>query len=325
VSIRETLDGICRYFGGDYDPSRPAPTGPRRCPASASYAAAGPSDDDHADYFRARAPGARTGCQINVYIPRRQRDPLRARRRPRRPEERGHLRGADVPATSAPAPARRGRPGRRVRPAGRPEGVAAADRTLGGACFEAGEHIDGGMGSIDIEYGQPETSAELTKSFFLMTFPGPGDRQRLSPDRPPLTPLCFLVLRTGVPHARRSLPIRSRSALRPTRADPVPRPGQPTAPPCRRRPPRTTCPQGRLPAGAYEFVGPLPTQYLEVPLTARPETTRPGRHRRRACRPRPPATVFDWPFSAPGDGRWKPSKKKPNQQPDNAPANPEGE
>jgi hypothetical protein len=39
-----------------------------------------------------------------------------------------------------------------------------------------------------------------------------------------------------------------------------------------------------------------------------------------------PATVFDWSFSAPGDGRWKPSKKKPNQQPDNTPANdPEGE
>jgi hypothetical protein len=84
-------------------------------------------------------------------------------------------------------------------------------------------------------------------------------------------------------------------------------------------------PEGRLPAGVYEFVGTIPTQYLEVPLTARPED--PGRDATddEAAVPATPATVFDWPFSAPGDGRWKPSKKKPNQLPDNAPANPEGE
>lgn len=83
-------------------------------------------------------------------------------------------------------------------------------------------------------------------------------------------------------------------------------------------------PEGRLPAGVYEFVGPLPTQYLEVPLTARPED--PGRDAIEATDDTPavpavpatPATVFDWPFSAPGDGRWKPSKKKPNQVADNA-------
>lgn len=79
-------------------------------------------------------------------------------------------------------------------------------------------------------------------------------------------------------------------------------------------------PEGRLPAGVYEFTGTLPTQYLEVPLTARPET--PGRDATddEPAVPAIPATVFDWPVSAPGDGRWKPSKKKPNQQPDNAPA-----
>ena len=84
-------------------------------------------------------------------------------------------------------------------------------------------------------------------------------------------------------------------------------------------------PEGRQPAGVYEFTGTLPTQYLEVPLTARPET--PGRDATddEPAVPATPATVFDWPCSAPGDGRWKPSKKKPNQQPDNTPANPEGE
>jgi hypothetical protein len=70
-------------------------------------------------------------------------------------------------------------------------------------------------------------------------------------------------------------------------------------------------PPGRQPEGAYEFTGPIPTQYLEVPLTARPADADN------------PATVFDWPFSAPDDGRWQPTKKKPNQLPDNAPANPE--
>jgi len=84
-------------------------------------------------------------------------------------------------------------------------------------------------------------------------------------------------------------------------------------------------PEGRLPAGTYEFTGTLPTQYLDVPLTARPED--PGRDATddEPAVPATPATVFDWPVSAPGDGRWKPSKKKPNQQPDNAPADPEGE
>jgi hypothetical protein len=82
-------------------------------------------------------------------------------------------------------------------------------------------------------------------------------------------------------------------------------------------------PAGRLAAGVYEFTGPIATQYLEVPLTARPAD--PGRP---AADDEPaiaatPATVFDWQFSAPGDGRWAPTKKKPNQQPDNAPALPE--
>ncbi len=82
-------------------------------------------------------------------------------------------------------------------------------------------------------------------------------------------------------------------------------------------------PEGRQKAGVYEFTGTVPTQYLEVPLTAHPEI--PGQDATDDT-PATPATVFDWPFSAPDDGRWKPSKKKPNSLPDNAPANdPEGE
>jgi hypothetical protein len=63
---------------------------------------------------------------------------------------------------------------------------------------------------------------------------------------------------------------------------------------------------GRLPAGVYQFTGSIATQYLEVPITARPADGDT------------PATIADWPFSAPDDGRWEPSKRKPNQVADNA-------
>src|SRR3954468_8427328 len=79
-----------------------------------------------------------------------------------------------------------------------------------------------------------------------------------------------------------------------------------------------TVPAGRLPAGTYEFTGPIATQYLEVPLTARPaDPGRPADGDDPGV-PASPATVFDWPFSAPGDGRWKPVKRKSNQVADNA-------
>ena len=77
-------------------------------------------------------------------------------------------------------------------------------------------------------------------------------------------------------------------------------------------------PEGRQPAGVYEFTGTIATQYLEVPLTARPAYPgRPATDDEPAV-PATPATVFAWPFSAPGDGRWEPTKKKPNQVADNA-------
>ncbi|MBM9509992.1 hypothetical protein [Actinacidiphila acididurans] len=82
-------------------------------------------------------------------------------------------------------------------------------------------------------------------------------------------------------------------------------------------------PPGRLAAGTYEYVWPIPTQYLDVPLTARPVD--PGQPAVPADGDKPetpaipptPATVFDWPFGAPNDGRWQPTRKKPNQVADN--------
>lgn len=96
----------------------------------------------------------------------------------------------------------------------------------------------------------------------------------------------------------------------PAATDPAPAKDAETAPSPQ---PAPVVPPGRLPAGTYEFTGPLPTQYLEVPLTAYPADADRD------------ATVFAWPVTAPDDGRWKPTKKKPNSLPDNAPASPEGE
>lgn len=95
----------------------------------------------------------------------------------------------------------------------------------------------------------------------------------------------------------------------------VPAPARPTGPAA-----GDEVPAGRLPAGVYEFTGTIPTLYLDVPLTARPAD--PGRPADGddPGGPAMPATVFHWPFSAPDDGRWQPTKKKPNQVADNAAA-----
>lgn len=66
--------------------------------------------------------------------------------------------------------------------------------------------------------------------------------------------------------------------------------------------------------GVYEYVHPTACVYPHVPLTAHPAREGAGGKEL-------PATVFDWPFGPPGDGRWaKTRKTKPNQAADNAPA-----
>ncbi|RXS84242.1 hypothetical protein EST92_11840 [Streptomyces sp. TM32] len=66
--------------------------------------------------------------------------------------------------------------------------------------------------------------------------------------------------------------------------------------------------------GVYEYVHPTACVYPHVPLTAYPvREADDGKEL--------PATVFDWPFGPPNDGRWaKTRKSKPNQAADNAPA-----
>ncbi|MFE5037163.1 hypothetical protein [Streptomyces sp. NPDC056683] len=65
-------------------------------------------------------------------------------------------------------------------------------------------------------------------------------------------------------------------------------------------------PTAAEPGGAYEFTHFADCVYPHVPLTAR------------AATPDTPATVFDWPFGPPADGRWTKTTKKPNQAADNA-------
>lgn len=168
MSTQSVLDGICRYFGGDYDPKtrtyRSSPV-----PGVGVVRRGWAKRDDHADYFRGMGPGARTGSQINIWIPR-DRETRFALGGPHGGQKyvtydiemacyiRTRARHAEDAQDDVYA----------LRDALKE--WLRRDRELGGACFEAGEHIDGGMGFIGIEYGQPETSAELTKSFFLMSY-----------------------------------------------------------------------------------------------------------------------------------------------------------
>lgn len=168
MSMQSVLDGICRYFGGPYDETtrtyRSSPI-----PMVGVVRRAWAKRDDHADYFNGQPPGSRTGCQIVVYIPR------RSETRVALGGEHGGMKrclyevqlACYIRSNAANAEDAQG-------------DVFALqdalvewlrqDRTLGGAVFQAGEHVDGAQSSIDFDYGQPETKAELTKSFLLMTF-----------------------------------------------------------------------------------------------------------------------------------------------------------
>lgn len=171
MSIQTVQDGICRYFGGPYDET----TRTYRSSPLVKYGVgvvrrAWAKDDNLADYFHGQDPGARTGVQIVVYIPRSSETRFAVGG-----AHGGHKnvvyevqlccyirsRAAHAEDAQDDVHALRDALVEHLR----------ADRTLGGAVFEAGEHVDGGNGSIDFEYGQPETRSQLTKSFVLMTFP----------------------------------------------------------------------------------------------------------------------------------------------------------
>jgi hypothetical protein len=171
VSIQSVLDGICRYYGGTYDDTtRTYRSSPLTTYGVGVVRRAWAKDDNLADYFLGQDPGARTGCQMVVYIP-------------RSTETRFAVGGATSGHKNVVYEVQLCCYIRSRTPHAEDaqDDVYAlrdalvehmrADRTLGGAVFEAGEHVDGGSGSIDFDYGQPETKAQLTKSFLLMTFP----------------------------------------------------------------------------------------------------------------------------------------------------------
>lgn len=62
------------------------------------------------------------------------------------------------------------------------------------------------------------------------------------------------------------------------------------------------------PPGVYAYSHFADCVYPHVPLSARAATAEA------------PATIFDWPFGPPDDGRWTPTSKRPNQAADNEPA-----
>lgn len=168
MSIQSVLDGMCTYFGGAYDPDTRTY---RSSPLSAVGVVrrAWAVDDILADYFNGMDPGARTGCQIVAWIPRdsEQRFALGGEHGGMKNvryevELAVYIRSRTPHAEDAQDDVYALRDALK--------GHMRADRTLGGACFEAGEAVDGGRGSIDCEYGQPETKAGLTKSFLLMSF-----------------------------------------------------------------------------------------------------------------------------------------------------------
>lgn len=83
--------------------------------------------------------------------------------------------------------------------------------------------------------------------------------------------------------------------------EPTPQPEQ-AAPPATDPAPADAVPE----PGIYEYTHFADCVYPHVPLTCRAETADA------------PATVFDWPFGPPDDGRWTKTRKKPNQAADNA-------
>ena len=168
MSVQAVLNGICTYFGGTFDPtSRTYRTSPV---AGVGVVRRGwAKRDDHDDYFNGMQPGAQSGSQVVVHI---------ARQHEQRVALGGEHSGMKrvVYEVELMCYIRSRTPhaedGQDDQYALRDALVEhmRADRTLGGAVFQAGEHIDGGLSTIEFEYGQPASKAELTKSFLSMRF-----------------------------------------------------------------------------------------------------------------------------------------------------------
>ncbi|MET9222315.1 hypothetical protein ABZX65_26615 [Streptomyces sp. NPDC003300] len=170
MSIQTALDGICRYFGGPYDPdTRTYRSSPLQSAGVGVVRRAWASDDKLPDYFHGLDAGARTGTQIIVFIPRHN-------------EHRIALGGATNGMKQCTYEVQLCCYIRSRTPYAEDaqddvyalrDAIAQhmrEDRTLGQAVFQAGEHIDGGADGLDFTYGQSETKAGLTKSYLEVAF-----------------------------------------------------------------------------------------------------------------------------------------------------------
>jgi hypothetical protein len=169
VSIQTVLDGICQYFGGPYDEqTRTYRSSPVEGIGVVRRAFA--KRDDHADYFNGMEPGARTGSQmvVTIYHDHEFRVALGGahsgqKQRNFQVELGLFIRSRTPYAEDAQDDVYALR-----------DAIAEhfrADRTLGGAVFQAGEHIDrSALDGLVFQYGQPESAADLTKSYLSVTF-----------------------------------------------------------------------------------------------------------------------------------------------------------
>lgn len=169
MTVQSALDGICQYFGGPYVPAMYSYRTPQI--AGLGVVRRGfAKRDDHQDYFLGMAPGTRTGCQmvVTIYHSHEFRVAVGGatngmKQRNFEVELACYIRSRTPHAEDAQDDvyALQDAIVERIR----------LDRTLGGAVFQAGEHIDGGgIEGITFTYGQPETKAELTKSFLAVGF-----------------------------------------------------------------------------------------------------------------------------------------------------------
>lgn len=169
MSVRAVVDGICQYLGGPYDAATRSYRTPQ-VPGVGVVRRAWAKRDDHNDYTLGMAKGTATGCQIIVHIA-------------RTSEARFALGGAYSGRKNVLYEVHLLCYVRSTHPHAEDaqddihdlaDAIVAhlrADRTLGGAVFEAGEAVDGGQGSIDVEFGQVESKGELSKGFLLVSFP----------------------------------------------------------------------------------------------------------------------------------------------------------
>lgn len=168
MSAVAVLDGICRYFGGNYDDqTRTYRSSPVLGVGVVRRAFA--KRDDHADYFNGQLPGTTSGCQIVVTIYR------QAEFRIALGGEHGGQKQRNFSVELACFVRSRALHAEEAQDDVYALGDALVewlrrDRTLGGAVFQAGEHITNGSNVVSVTYGQPATKAELTKSYLSVTF-----------------------------------------------------------------------------------------------------------------------------------------------------------